>query len=317
MKRNIVIYLLSSLMLYVSAGCDYTFELKGFDTDPKLFVECLPGNMDTTLIKVFVARSVTEQKKEYDRSKIKVSISAGGRPVSITRVTEDTRTLRENWFYTLEQFAPGEELLITASLDGVGSVTSSTIVPDYFPDADINISELKDGTVDVSLDMHDTGTEAGYFGISINKRRCGIFMGTPVEYISNIVPEINADIPSSFQGKLDYLFYEGNMLLLWDTGPGQSGDIRYNAVISYQITMEDNTDDYKCTLYRMSPELYRYFSAWAVMDSSSPDGSMLTPPLYAFTNIAGGFGIFGGVTVTETEWFEAGKNYLLRSLPVQ
>ena len=83
MKRYI--YIPASVLAVIAASsCDYTFDLKDFDSDPALFIECVPGVSDTTLIKVFVAEPLNSPESSFgsiDRSKTEVSMEINGQSV--------------------------------------------------------------------------------------------------------------------------------------------------------------------------------------------------------------------------------------------
>ena len=61
---------------------------------------------------------------------------------------------------------------------------------------------------------------------------------------------------------------------------------------------------YKLILYNLSDELYRYYlSLEATNNGWGADAGLIYRSMYAYSNIDGGFGILGGMTVAQTDWF--------------
>ena len=60
---------------------------------------------------------------------------------------------------------------------------------------------------------------------------------------------------------------------------------------------------YKIIVYRLSPEMYHYFRARYMIDMADvPIHLGFTPATYTYTNIEGGLGMFGAVSVYESGW---------------
>lgn len=72
-------------------------------------------------------------------------------------------------------------------------------------------------------------------------------------------------------------------------------------LINYEI-YEDFEYDLK--VYRLSPELYHCMRArYIVEESDAPIHLGFTPVTYTYTNVVGGLGMFGAVSMYETDWF--------------
>lgn len=62
--------------------------------------------------------------------------------------------------------------------------------------------------------------------------------------------------------------------------------------------------EYDLKIYRLSPELYHCMRArYIVEESDAPIHLGFTPVTYTYTNVVGGLGMFGAVSMCETDWF--------------
>lgn len=62
--------------------------------------------------------------------------------------------------------------------------------------------------------------------------------------------------------------------------------------------------EYNVKVFRLSPEIYHYFRArFIVEESDAPIHLGFTPATYTYTNVEGGLGMFGAVSMYETDWF--------------
>ena len=62
--------------------------------------------------------------------------------------------------------------------------------------------------------------------------------------------------------------------------------------------------EYDLKIYRLSPELYHCMRArYIVEESDAPIHLGFTPVTYTYTNVVGGLGMFGAVSMYETDWF--------------
>ena len=62
---------------------------------------------------------------------------------------------------------------------------------------------------------------------------------------------------------------------------------------------------YKIVVYRVSPEFFRFNKAQYLLDSNYLAELGLSPSTFSYTNVNGGFGVFGALTGTSTPWYPA------------
>lgn len=62
--------------------------------------------------------------------------------------------------------------------------------------------------------------------------------------------------------------------------------------------------EYKLKVFRLSPEIFHFFRGrYVVEESLAPIHLGFTPVTYTYTNVEGGLGMFGAVSMYETDWF--------------
>lgn len=166
MKHNILYLMLAGLAI---AGCDYTFDLDGkMDSGRKLFFQCIAGNEDTTIVRLYQtspsAAPMTFYKDTveipdgttyvYDvivENTIEdnlipnaadcVELTANGSPVKLYAAEG---TVPRGCLYTLQKFNSGDMLEMKAHSEGVGSISAKAEMPSQFPLVSIRRSTDKD-----------------------------------------------------------------------------------------------------------------------------------------------------------------------------
>lgn len=314
MKRYI--YIPASVLAVIAASsCDYTFDLKDFDSDPALFIECVPGVSDTTLIKVFVAEPLNSPESSFgsiDRSKTEVSMEINGQSVRVKRAEKDTWTMRENWFYVVEDFMPGDRVSVSASLDGIAPVTAETVVPEKFPECEVSIIPVSTQRhwvqVDADIKVHDTDAAQNYYGMQLIMHTSYNDMdNNPVEREEIMLMESSPYDDMSYVDKLMTVYGNGTeRMIIWDGSAFASGHVL--------MRMSDSIPDdggsghmirFRFRLFRLSPALFRYYTAqYNTGNGSGTESDLFSPPYNAYTNVHGGFGILGAMTLSQTDWIE-------------
>ncbi len=84
----------------------------------------------------------------------------------------------------------------------------------------------------------------------------------------------------------------------------KSGSYHYNEAGEEVLEWEvQEIYKYKIIVYRLSPEIYHCFRARYMIDMADvPIHLGFTPATYTYTNIEGGLGMFGAVSVYESDW---------------
>lgn len=188
---------------------------------------------------------------------------------------------------------------------------------------------------ELHLTMDEKPDKDSFFGVQVLKKVSYDTLGTVPEYtwkdfenagkIEFDAMYVNSKSGeggsiSSVEKELTVVFDGGTMRVFnaQDNGSGsaldvyvyptkshrKAGSYHYNAageeVLEWEIQEIYN---YKIMVYRISPEMYHCFRARYMIDAADvPIHLGFTPATYTYTNIEGGLGMFGAVSVYESDW---------------
>lgn len=178
--------------------------------------------------------------------------------------------------------------------------------------------------------------EGSYYGVQVLRKLVYYTVGDVPDYIWNDYAE-NMGIPEydnlyvnagpSESGSLSSI--ETELIVDHDGGPmrvaiGESEDgkaaidvyvsVTEHLMRSAQYTSKDGVEElvyavfelyeYKLKVFRLSPEIFHFFRGrYVVEESLAPIHLGFTPVTYTYTNVEGGLGMFGAVSMYETDWF--------------
>lgn len=188
---------------------------------------------------------------------------------------------------------------------------------------------------ELHLTMDQKPDKDSYFGVQVLREVAYDTVGTVPEYTwKDFEDEWKVDYDalylnsktgetggiSSIEKELTVLFNGGDMRVLTPEAEGEgsaldvyvyptqshlkTGRYHYNAageqILDWEIY---EVYKYNVIVYRLSPEMYHYFRARYMIDTADvPIHLGFTPATYTYTNIEGGLGMFGAVSVFESGW---------------
>lgn len=325
MKKNRIIYTLSgAVMLSAAVSCTYDITLDGLDREGKLYLVCIPGGSDTTVFSLKTTYPVSGGSRvSVDVKTADVKLSSENRTVQLLRSDGTVPGIAEGMFYTLEKFLAGETLEMEASLNGIPPVSARTVIPAAFPRFDVMIAPVqlsgKDSGVKEGLSFRvtfDDSEDSRYYGMQVMSRipspdeadgyyeyyKSPFYMDENSVF-SNLTPMLTI----SYMGASRLGTFSEAPMVLWD------GNIEENIRRELVLEFLDNDSvldgdirksEFKVIMYRLSPEFYRFAKACFVTDNNSLVNMGLASPSFTYTNVSGGMGIFGAVSMSETEWLE-------------
>ena len=318
-------------------SCEEYFELKGAGGQPKMYVECYAGLSDTTFLTLYKAVHVNGKRSDAADFTIKsMSLTVDGVPVSFNA---DSAPLL---FSTTTAIPAGSKLEFTLETGETAPVSASTVVPDKpvftveqkvinTPGNFIRFRQFivkfpggfKEGEhYGVSIGHHviyehsdSAETWDTYYvdpPITLGKAddsEAGttqsvslVVMGYPEEirmatFSADDYPEgsIAASIIDDFFiPDFDPGAYEGIEIPEDEGGEGDE--------IPEESDETVVTHQYRVLVYKLSTETFGYFGALYNQQSNFLAMLGLSAPNYAYTNISGGYGILGALTVAESPW---------------
>lgn len=291
------------MTLMLLASCETPFSLDPGNVEPKIYAFCVPGAEDTTSIIIEIARPVGSSK-EYDRSKAVVDfrINEEIQEVFFNKGYEH-KNLPKDCFYVTRKMFPGDKVSLEVSLEGVRSVSSSTIVPDYPQETDFVIKMKEGRRSDFIVSYADDSDDTYYAAVFYQKRR-EYNESHDYEYIFYDVKFSGYEF-DPFMSSPELVMNamnNGNGLYFWKNSDAREKDGKKVVTFSEYITEDVKYGEhsgadysYEARIYRMTEELYNYYYSENVAGENyfNDFGMSRNNPVY--TNIAGGFGILGGM----------------------
>ncbi len=303
--------LLMTSVLLSAVACEYDFELRNMPQDPLLCVECLPGLSDTTFVRVRVAVPVGNAAADVPPvSGTSVCLSVNGEdvPVMVYASGENAVT-----FYSLPELSCGDVLEMKASLDGLEPVSSCTVIPGAVPEYEVEMNK-RNGDIVIVVSIKDDQTSEDYYAVGFARKTRFIDSRGDREEIAYGRLELTdretyPDLDNSGVMQLDSFrsFY-----VLNDRGCNDSGikTVSVTGYYSKDLWVEDDDGiwghgvQYQVTCSRLSPESYNYLRSRYEVKQDGLAYHGLAPGNFAYTNIAGGLGVFGGAATSSSGWLD-------------
>ena len=99
--------------------------------------------------------------------------------------------------------------------------------------------------------------------------------------------KFDCSIPFSLEGDSDIYDYNDEI-----------GDLELSGQVHFSLVSK-----YRLCIYRVSPEFYRYNKAQYLLRTNYLAEVGLSPSTFSYTNVRGGFGLLGALSVTTTPWY--------------
>lgn len=326
-----------SVMAAVSS-CRYTFDLTGLSDKGKIYMMCIPGGSDTTIFELKSTVPLTDAgTKPVPVENATVSFSVNGTPENLLLSDGSDPRIPEGSFYTLKKFSAGEILDFSASAEGLGDISTETVVPDRFPDV---LTEIGLETEYNSFGQYDAlALKVSFRDDPSGKDFYGIMVQGQVYYVRNFDTG-QEDFPAEDYCYFPYVFTDDTMdmssekpelrinytggnrlnedssdpeMLLFNDGSFNGRimelSVNTNYIQDCRYTMNTGTVEcrsrYRFILFKLSPEIYDSIKAWYNRSYGLPYVEYaMSSPSFVYTNIRGGLGFFGAVNVSVSEWMD-------------
>lgn len=324
--KNIII---SSFILLAAVSCEMRFDLDIPEEPSKLFAFCVPGAQDTTAILIDVARFAGD-KNRYDISKTEIDFRINGERQEVRFNAKDTvRSLPTDCFYVTSEIHPHDEISMTASLEGLGTVSAQTQVPSAPENMEFSIGEPDENRKARINIRYTDDSEDTYYAVRIREKETttsrmvydGIEEVHEYVYWTDILLGYEFD-PFQMYPEFNILAFNNNMgICFWKNADmhtvAGSKEIAFDIYIKKDIENQSwmQTIDYayEASLYRITKDLYDYYLSARLnsenylsyfgMADSGPENNTIT----------GGFGILAGMgrqTILFDTQYTHKENYL-------
>lgn len=324
--KNIII---SSFILLAAVSCEMRFDLDIPEESSKLFAFCVPGAQDTTAILIDVARFAGD-KNRYDISKTEIDFRINGERQEVRFNAKDTvRSLPTDCFYVTSEIHPHDEISMTASLEGLGTVSAQTQVPSAPENMEFSIGEPDENRKARINIRYTDDSEDTYYAVRIREKETttsrmvydGIEEVHEYVYWTDILLGYEFD-PFQMYPEFNIRAFNNNMgICFWKNADmhtvAGSKEIAFDIYIKKDIENQSwmQTIDYayEASLFRITKDLYDYYLSahlnsenylsYFGMADSGPENNTIT----------GGFGILAGMgrqTILFDTQYTHKENYL-------
>lgn len=324
--KNIII---SSFILLAAVSCEMRFDLDIPEEPSKLFAFCVPGAQDTTAILIDVARFAGD-KNRYDISKTEIDFRINGERQEVRFNAKDTvRSLPTDCFYVTSEIHPHDEISMTASLEGLGTVSAQTQVPSAPENMEFSIGEPDEYRKSRVSIRYTDDSEDTYYAVRIREKETttsrmvydGIEEVHEYVYWTDILLGYEFD-PFQMYPEFNIRAFNNNMgICFWKNADmhtvAGSKEIAFDIYIKKDIENQSwmQTIDYayEASLFRITKDLYDYYLSahlnsenylsYFGMADSGPENNTIT----------GGFGILAGMgrqTILFDTQYTHKENYL-------
>lgn len=326
MKKRFALILIAALGF---CSCEERFELNDVGGEPKMYVECYAGLSDTTLIRLYKAMPVNAKASNGEDYTLKrMDLKVGGAPVVLKPIT-DTLFLSsgaipptKSLYWTPDPIPAGSKLDLEVETAETAPVSATTTVP--LKPSFTMTAEMVGGPImpyiQFIINFQNEVAPTDRFGIAIKQymtthRDDGSedqsyeMSSAPTMLNGDIVLEQSLSVkgcPETFYfGMYSGEEMEGNSLnaiMMYDPRDYTWEENRYddegNELPPVTVTLSIKL---QIQVLKFSDESYGYLNSLYNRESNLLAMLGFCPPSVAYTNIAGGYGVLGGISLAESE----------------
>ena len=331
MKKYLLPILLAVLGL---SSCEEQFELKGSYGDPRMYLECYAGLTDTTFITLYKAVPVNAPRSNGDAFTVqKLNFTIDGKPANLTE-------LDNTFYYTTDPVPGGSRLAVDVQTKETAPIHAETTVP-AIPTFTTEASYIPGSTpmIKFHLKMDGEIRPTDRFGISIREHVVIKYDNEddPREYYEDSAP-VSLDITTTslsdlllaalmplpsinvtgYPETIECAFYNGEDFsgreidvatlitpqeTTWQEYSDWEEDEDGNYYPTDSVTVT-RTDSLSVRVVRLSDECFGYMNALYNQETDIMAMAGLSPAHFAYTNVSGGYGVLGGLTLTNSPWYD-------------
>ena len=309
--------------VFLFSSCTYHFKLDDIIESPKLVLYCYPGSGDTTI--VHLSRSLpVSQKGELSQGlkAANVLISVNDETMHFSWTNDSIPGIPAQSYYVVKKYKDGDKINITASADGMKTVSAATIIPKPFPLKSVDLIRKETDMDKLQFQIHfdDDASTKDYYAMRIEYKQMYWSNGNYSESISPIVFDLDDEpLLNNSSGLDDILMNENDFyknLYYWDDTKIQGKSYTFRLNTYYMADYEDDfiTPDgyehivcktkYRVILYSLSEEFYKFLKSLNEQKNNGLGHSELAPIRATYTNVINGIGVVGGCRILRTQWID-------------
>lgn len=329
--------ILTICLLSVLSSCYKEMPFRGMETQPQLFLQCLPGAQDTTVFWLRTTIPVNQDLLEKEIVNPKMTFKVNGKDIELQHNAGQSSTFPADAYFAVEAFAAGDKLEFYAEADGFEPISAHTVIPQEINNLTLTTSIVPSPNPDYYIAALDDRSSQGIgkevpqftfrFRDQAGVRDCYMVEitqhvyhsnGTPLPYgnsVAYVVPKLDTDVFEQAQTDVllanhyspwQTILYDrrGNSTLVMFFDDKEFDGQKYTKEVMVNRLVAGSKTIYRCRLYRVSEELYKYAKAWDAVRKAEYSGFPSSSPFMSYNNIEGGSGIFAGVAVYDSGMIE-------------
>lgn len=307
-------------------SCAYHFELDGAAEPPKLVMYSYPGSSDTTVVRLSRSLPVSSKGSVVSGLESKdIRLDVNGTSVPLVWAKDSLSGVPAGSYYAVQPYKEGDRVQLTASVEGLEAVSSSTTVPAPFPLNSVKLERKPSdrSELQIQINFTDDAHAVNYYAATVKERakywkddNSEVYYDREstayMEWRDEPLLNTSSGLDEIFMGDWDY--YQN--LYFWSDEKiqGKNYTLRLNTtyIPDYETSIWDeiyiNRKQYKVYLYSLSEEFYRYLKSLNEQKNNELGSAELAPVRATYTNVENGFGLVGGCRILETEWMDNVKD---------
>ncbi len=326
MKKRFVLILVAALGFF---SCEERFELNDVGGEPRMYVECYAGLSDTTLVRLYKAMPVNAKASDGEDYTLKsMDLKVDGTSVVLHPVSDSlflssgAIAPAKSLYWTDDPIPAGAKLSLEVETEETAPVSATTTVP-VKPSFSLT-AEMVGGPImpyiQFLINFQNEVLPTDRFGIAIKQymtthRDDGSedqsyeMSSAPTMIEGDIVLEQDLSVmgcPGAFHfGMYSGEEFEGqtlNAIMMYDPREYTWEENRYDdegnelppVTVTLSIKLQIQVLKFSDESYGYLNSLYNRESNWLAMLG-------FCPPSVAYTNISGGYGVLGGISLAESE----------------
>ena len=236
-----------------------------------------------------------------------IELTVDGKAVTLTKADADTPGVPKGYWWTAEDIPGGSEVVLRASADGAEDVSSVFHMPEEMPAFEV----IYTSAPAFKFTFKDDGSTEDCYAIMVYGECTRVKDGEATVYVRACDP-YEPDEDFGMETRKDYLDVDINdgTARPWSDAEFNGQEVSLSLEVwtyfdgIHNSKYDEVKERYKAVIYRLSPEFFKFAEAQNHLDNNMLAEIGLAPASFAYTNITNGLGLFAGVAVAETEWFE-------------
>lgn len=285
--------LIGAVILLAVSSCEYKFDVSSPINGPRMVMEGIIGLDETDYIRLVKAVPVGSELQDCKSYEVKsISLKVEGEALTLSKDEE------EPCYVSTNKVAAGSELSFSLSTASEPQVSATTVMP--FSVEPEWKNTIVDNVLHWKMKLEGAPEDRKFALMCEYSYLYDIGEEGPIEAWSDC--QIS---PENVGGDEAIIMFSGLRQITYSPRSGKNYDLTLlrEAELTngefYFTTNYDAESTYRMILFNLSDEAYGYFNALYNQNNNFFGRLGFSPANFAYTNVIGGYGVFGAVCRTE------------------